>query len=485
MNDCSFLLPSIELIVKMTLEHAGSSPKKILTAFPKDLRTVLNTLELSPEVQGYVCCPKCFALYPRDSQVPDFCSFKDTASSTECAEQLVMIRRIGTRTKRAYIREYDHQVFKSWLGRLLCRPGVETVLDRDVFGDNLEGAKNDIFDGGVLRTFNSVDGSRFLPSVGSEGRYVFGLSVDAFNPFLNKQAGKKASSTAIYMACFNLPPSTRYKVENMYLAGIIPGPREPSLTQINHLLRPLVDELVQFWKPGIWYTRTPLHRSGRLVKVALVPLICDLKAARQVMGHGSHSANKFCSICAQLRDERNSLDEALRIPVTEKEYRLRASKWKNAKSKAERDKIFKEYGVRWSVLLDLPYWDPPRFTIIDSMHTVLLGHLHRHCSVIWGMNPTRSRALHDPAKLEESSMNYQARMSAAWTIRSEPEHVVRSLKKSLLRDFCTSNNVVPLPLIGEYNTEGLQGKVLEYVSVVLPALSFPDTLQESFTGVVH
>ena len=59
------------------------------------------------------------------------------------------------------------------------------------------------------------------------------------------------------MVLLNLPPSSRYKAENMYLAGVIPGPREPSLTQINHLLRPLISELLQFWDPGVWYTRTP------------------------------------------------------------------------------------------------------------------------------------------------------------------------------------------------------------------------------------
>jgi len=471
-NDCTFLLPSIQHIVKMTLEHAGSSSTKLLTAFPKDPRTVLKTLELSPEVHGYVCCPRCFALYPQDSEVPVSCSYKETTSSKVCAEPLMRLRRIGDKTKQVYVREYDHQVFKSWLGRFLCRPGIENVLDRDVFWGTPEDAKNDIFAGDLLRKFSSANGSRFLPSVGSEGRYVFGLSVDAFNPFLNKQAGKKASSTAIYMVCFNLPPSTRYKVENMYLAGVIPGPREPSLTQINHLLRPLVDELVQFWNSGVWYTRTPLYHSGRLVKVALVPLICDLKAARQVMGHGSHSATKFCSICTQPWDERDSLDETLRIPMTGKEYRLRAFRWKRAQSQAEREKLFKKYGVRWSVLLDLPYWDPPRFTIIDSMHTVLLGHLHRHCSIIWGMNPIRSDASNDHARSQGSSVNYQAQMSAAWTIRSGSEHAVRSLKKSLLRGFCALNNIIASPLIEEYDTTRLQKMVLEYVSTTFNRPSF-------------
>ncbi|KNE98710.1 hypothetical protein PSTG_08078 [Puccinia striiformis f. sp. tritici PST-78] len=44
-----------------------------------------------------------------------------------------------------------------------------------------------------------------------------------------------------------LPGALPYKVENVYLFGIIPGPKELSLEQINHLLRPLVEELKMFW----------------------------------------------------------------------------------------------------------------------------------------------------------------------------------------------------------------------------------------------
>ena len=190
--------------------------------------------------------------------------------------------------------------------RPMAYPSVETGAESP--GD----PHTDIFSGDVLRNFSGCDGSTFLPSRPAEGRYVFGLSVDTFNPFLNKQAGKKASTTAVYMVLLNLPPSVRYKGENMYLAGVVPGLREPSLTQISHLLRPLVDELLEFWDPGVWYTRTPYHTSGKLVKVALVPLICDLKAARRVMGHGSHSAKKFCSICSPLGSEGTSRSQSER-----------------------------------------------------------------------------------------------------------------------------------------------------------------------------
>jgi hypothetical protein len=47
------------------------------------------------------------------------------------------------------------------------------------------------------------------------------------------------------MACLNLPPSIRYKPENMYLAGIVPGPEEPKLEMLNHYQDPLITNMLQ------------------------------------------------------------------------------------------------------------------------------------------------------------------------------------------------------------------------------------------------
>ncbi|KAG2067677.1 hypothetical protein BDR04DRAFT_1026634 [Suillus decipiens] len=44
------------------------------------------------------------------------------------------------------------------------------------------------------------------------------------------------SCRIISMACLNLPLDIRYKPENMYLAGIIPGPKQPSLENLNHYI---------------------------------------------------------------------------------------------------------------------------------------------------------------------------------------------------------------------------------------------------------
>jgi len=47
----------------------------------------------------------------------------------------------------------------------------------------------------------------------------------------------------------------------MYLAGIIPGPTEPSGDQLNHFLEPLIDELIDSWERG-FSSPILLHREA-------------------------------------------------------------------------------------------------------------------------------------------------------------------------------------------------------------------------------
>lgn len=276
---------------------------------------------------------------------------------------------------------------------MLCRPSIEQLLDRVLISDttpdnrDVPAATHDIWDGHVLRNFLGPDGEPFISHrFNGEGRYVFSLCMDGFNPFHNKEAGKKVSTGAIYMVCLNLPPGERYKIENMFLVGIIPGPHEPSVHQINHLLRPLVDDLRDFWEPGVHYKTTAMFPSGRLVRCAAIPLVCDLPAARQMAGFASYSSTNFCSFCLQKLDDIDDLDHRRWEYRTCDEHKKIANAWFFAASEAERLAIFAQHGLRWSELLRLPYWDPTLFVLIDTMHALFLGNLRRHCCDVWGMD---------------------------------------------------------------------------------------------------
>ena len=54
-------------------------------------------------------------------------------------------------------------------------------------------------------------------------------------------------------------------------------------------------------------------------------------------------------------------------------HKRRASELLRAKTKAEHDRLTTKYGLYYSVLLELSYFDSVTFTIIDPMHNLFLG----------------------------------------------------------------------------------------------------------------
>ena len=100
----------------------------------------------------------------------------------------------------------------------------------------------DVWDGRAWNQFPETDdgGGTFTKT---SGNLVFSLYLDWFNAEGSSSLGAHNSIGSITLICLNLPPEKRYKLENIFLFGVIPGPKEPSLEQVNHLLLPLVKEL--------------------------------------------------------------------------------------------------------------------------------------------------------------------------------------------------------------------------------------------------
>ena len=58
-------------------------------------------------------------------------------------------------------------------------------------------------------------------------------------------------------------------------------------------------------------------------------------------------------------------------------HRSNVHEIQQAKTKTERDKLESKYGCHYSVLLQLPYFDPIQMLIIDPMHNLYLGSAKR------------------------------------------------------------------------------------------------------------
>ena len=338
---------------------------------------------------------------------------------------------------------------KQWVARLLSRPDVETCIE---LGRNTVRSAEikDIYDSGAIHSLQGPDGKPFFFSNTDELQLIFPLCVDRFNAFGMKIGGGPGSVTGIYMACLSLSIEDRFKPENMYLVGVVPGPHKPSEDEINHFLRPLVDDLLDFWKEGVRYSRTHLYPAGQLVRAALIPLVCDILGARQTGGFAAHSATLFCSLCYLPADQIENFDVSNWPLCTAEMHRRHANLWKDAKTLAEKSEIMKSFGIRYSELLRLPYWDPISFTIIESMHAfflrILLEHIHR----AWGVSAkapcgnghcTPDFTPPEPPSNEQVVASLEALQQTQECNSEEALGLLRKLKANVLWHLCQRFNL--------------------------------------------
>ena len=104
------------------------------------------------------------------------------------------------------------------------------------------------------------------------------LNVDWFRPHKHSPG----SVGVIYMVVLNLPRQDRYKVENVIVVGILPGPGKPKLTA-NSFLKPLVEDLQILWKANQWFSVCGSLFKSR-IQAALICVACDIPAARKIGG---------------------------------------------------------------------------------------------------------------------------------------------------------------------------------------------------------
>jgi hypothetical protein len=473
LRDCDQLLFSLRFLIDLMVDDyhtTKSQGKLVVKSVPMDARTVVQRLALKPSYKVFICCPECSTCYPDNGlhPCPELCTSRRLSTQQICGQPLRKPRNIHGNSHDIPVRLFLYHDFKEWLGEMLCRPGMEDMMDRG-FSPSPDGVMGDIWDAPGVYQIPGPNGHPFIhrcPDT-NEGRYLFSFNMDGFNPFQLKQAGRSATVMGLYMVCLNLPPEVRFKSENMFLAGIIPGPKEPSMDEINIFLRPLVDDLLESYETGVSYTRTWKYPNGRKTRSALALIICDLPAARQALGFTGPQSTNFCSYCKLKLKDINNLDVGSWESRSCEEHLNLALEWRDASQEARRVEITRKYGIRYSEFLRLPYFDPIRNLCVDPMHAFFLRMLSHHCQDIWGMDvkfDDGDGLTVDPVPSEiRSSLEFQ---NAFLALRSEALGMLQKFPFKTLRYLAADQSI----LVKAKSLAEIMTVLTKYVSLVFCAV---------------
>lgn len=373
--------------------------KSIAAQMPGSLYLLKNYNLESKEQQfiSYVTCPSCYSLYKYNDCLgvdetgdlsPKRCTFVKFPDHPQRNRRLPcntpLLKKVnmsGGKVKYVPRYSYSYQPIKQSLQRLLYRAGFSEQLEHWRTRKSTEGFLSDIYDGQVWKDFASPKFSNFLLSKRSYGLM---LNFDFFQPYKHTTD----SYGVFYMTLLNLPRDVRFKEENVLLVGIIPAfEHEP--TSLNTFMKPLVAELKEFWCPGVKLFTAESPRFKLTFKLALMCVACDVPAARKICGFMGHSANKGCSRCFKsfpggFNDPKDysGFNRELWPPRDLLDHKKTCKQLLKCKSQNAMTSMGSQSGIKYSVLIELPYFNPIRFTIVDPMHNLFLG-TAKHVMKVW------------------------------------------------------------------------------------------------------
>ena len=358
----------------------------VSSKMPSNLRQARMQAGGRQSFMQYVCCPKCHSTYTKDECVfkdekgsvsVAFCSYVRFPAHPQRSRRLPcntpLMKKVRTLSGNTTFRPYLIYCYKSLvdsLQMLLSRPNFFVDCEKWRKRSCTPGCYSDIYDGRIWHEFQSYNGQPFL-SV--PYNFAFQLNVDWFQPYDHTPH----SEGVIFLTILNLPCTMRYRQENTLLLGVIPGPHEPKL-HINSFLQPLVDDLLKLWNGVILKT---YDGTQRIVRGALLCAACDVPAARKVCGFVGHGATRGCSRCLSkfpVTEFKNKLDYSnfnreTWILRTRAKHQKWCERYLSCNTRMEQVELERKYGVRFSCLSKLPYFDCSRMCIVDPMHNLLLG----------------------------------------------------------------------------------------------------------------
>ena len=361
---------------------------------PSNISTARKLLQIQTDNTfiEFVVCSKCQSIYKYDECIYKQFGIQDTklcpfvvfpnhphlSKRQPCGAKL--LKKI--KTKKAFklvpIKAYPYQPLANSLSYLADKPGfLESCEAWRMESRTLsESYLSDIYNGKVWAEYN-LNGFLTAPYC-----YLVTLNVDWFQPYTHIEY----SVGVIYLAIQNLPRSERYKEENVILVGLIPGPSEPKLT-VNSYLFPLVEEVKMAWFNGI---KVKVCDGSQItIRLALSCVACDIPASRKVCGFLGHKATLGCNRCFKEfpstsfgTTDYSGFNRDTWVLRTGQLHRENCRELAKETTKTGLKKCQSTFGIRYSILLSLPYFDAVRYTVVDIMHNLFLG-IGKHMFKVW------------------------------------------------------------------------------------------------------
>ena len=373
------------------IREAAEKLPKSLPTLRREVNIDLNTFA------QYVVCVRCHSLYEykeclterNGKQESMKCMFVEYPRHPQqsrrqpCGEMLLKY----VKSVSGKCRLKPRKVFCSYdlitsISKILNENGIINLLQEWKSRVNSTICLSDVYDGRLWKEFQAQC-SNDSNSVCEVVNLAFMLNVDWFNPF---KTGTY-SAGVIYLTILNIPRRFRFKENYTILAGLIPGPHEPSLS-LNSYLTPLVQQLDAL-NDGI---RVSTVNNGNIIVYGrLLCVSSDIPASRKICGFLGHHAKMACNKCYKEFKRVNDKTDYSGYDVsgwklrTNCNHRKYIAPYYKLETQKKRKELENKYGIRSSVLLDLQYFDVIRSCVIDPMHNLFLG-TSKHIMHLWLSN---------------------------------------------------------------------------------------------------
>ncbi|MBW0519397.1 hypothetical protein O181_059112 [Austropuccinia psidii MF-1] len=326
-----FFLPALKVSIEQSQKKQEKAFKENQMKIPKDQSSVYQWLRLDPMLISYVSCPEFLFLASQCELEGNF--------NIKCHSYLDPIK--------FKLHIFYYQTFKSWLGHFLKRPKIHDLLSLHIEAQN-NSEVSDIWQGKIWKNFK---GNQEYPFLTKPGHLSFSLYAYWFNSFGNFSHTSRTG--AIILASLNLPPEVHMNPENIYIPTIIQGSKEPNGEQLNYLLIPPFKELKELWK-GIHFFPTRNSNSGETIPLAIFTVIGDIVAIRKITEFISNSGSGLCSFCTIHKDHIEDIETDIWPSRNLPSHKRYVDSWLNFSTVTEKASFFKEKGVGYSILEDLP-----------------------------------------------------------------------------------------------------------------------------------